>query len=389
LNYAFDEAPVPALRSVTVFWSLYALFWIAVGFATRNLPIRICGLIVLFGALIKTTILDSCDSFGYCSWEWGAKYSLENWTTLVNPYFLTMLCPVVPALWIAVRTNYGSRKRNNVERPDQAANDPVTALHSVPGFHGIGERIAWKVAGIIGLVALLIYLSVECHQFFNTLQSKITIVEQAFLGTTSLTMFWTLAALVLTTLALCFQSKTLRIIAMALLWVAVMGVLIGMLGDRPRFAVPFLNLYFIPTLVLAGTLLTLGCLWIYRLPEDSTERKIYRYLAFVVVIFLWFTMSVECYKSVRLITGEQAWQAQMALSILWSLFAGALVAIGFIWRSATLRWMAILLFAATLTKILIVDMSGVNELYRFGAVFALATLLALATWAYQRFRPES
>ena len=78
----------------------------------------------------------------------------------------------------------------------------------------------------------------------------------------------------------------------------------------------------------------------------------------------------------------------MALSILWSLFAGVLIAIGFIWRSATLRWMAILLFAATLTKIVIVDMSGVNELYRFGAVFALATLLAAATWAYQRFKPE-
>jgi len=177
---------------------------------------------------------------------------------------------------------------------------------------------------------------------------------------------------------------------MALLWVAVMGVLIGMLGDRPRFAVPFLNLYFIPTLVLAGALLTLGCLWIYRLPEDSVERKIYRVLAFVVVIFLWFTMSVECFRTIRLLTeaSQQAWQAQMALSILWSLFAGVLIAIGFIWRSATLRWMAILLFAATLTKILIVDMSGVNPLYRFGAVFALALLLALAAAAYQRFKPE-
>jgi superfamily II helicase len=73
---------------------------------------------------------------------------------------------------------------------------------------------------------------------------------------------------------------------------------------------------------------------------------------------------------------------------LWSLFAGVLIAIGFIWRSPTLRWMAIILFATTLLKILIVDMAGVNELYRFGAVFALATLLALATWAYQRFRIE-
>jgi len=32
---------------------------------------------------------------------------------------------------------YGSRERNEVERPDQPANDPVTALRSVPGFHNI------------------------------------------------------------------------------------------------------------------------------------------------------------------------------------------------------------------------------------------------------------
>jgi hypothetical protein len=83
----------PVLRSVTLFWTIYALVWLGLGFAVRNMPIRLCGLIILFGALVKTTLLDSCVSFGYCSWEWleTAKYSLENWTLLINPYFLTML----------------------------------------------------------------------------------------------------------------------------------------------------------------------------------------------------------------------------------------------------------------------------------------------------------
>jgi uncharacterized membrane protein len=208
------------------------------------------------------------------------------------------------------------------------------------------------------------------------------------LGATALTVFWTVAALILTTLALCFKSKTLRIISMSILWVAVINVLMG-LDYRPEFTVPFLNLYFAPTLFLTAVLLTLGCLWLYRLPEDSTERKIYRFLAFVAVIFLWFTMSVECYRAVQLqrAAGVNLPVAQMALSILWSLFAGVLMAIGFIWRSATLRWMAILLFAVTLTKIWIVDMAGVNDLYRFGAMFVLALLLAAAGWAYQRFKP--
>ncbi|MDR2644308.1 MAG: hypothetical protein LBC74_16120 [Planctomycetaceae bacterium] len=41
------------------------------------------------------------------------------------------------------------------------------------------------------------------------------------------------------------------------------------------------------------------------------------------------------------------------------------------------------------TKILIVDMAGVHEIYRFGAIFVLAIFMALAAWAYQRFTPES
>jgi uncharacterized membrane protein len=140
----------------------------------------------------------------------------------------------------------------------------------------------------------------------------------------------------------------------------------------------------------AAVSITLACIWLYRLPEGSPERQVYRFIAFGAVVFLWFTLSVECYKSVRLLAGasQEMWRAQMALSILWSVFAGVMIAVGFIWRSSVLRWMAILLFAVTLVKVLAVDMSGVHELYRFGAVFALALLLALATWAYQRFKPE-
>ncbi|MCL2743659.1 MAG: DUF2339 domain-containing protein [Planctomycetaceae bacterium] len=346
-----------AACSITLLWSVYALLWLTLGFAIRNLPIRVCGLIILFVTLMKTTFMDSFES-----WRWG----IANGILLTNGYFFIMLFPVIPALALAVWTNRGKLS-----------------------FIGEEERSTWKAAGILGLASLLIYLSIECYQYFDTMERHIIAMEYQFLGAAALTVFWTFAALILTTLALCFQSKTLRIISMLLLWWAVMGVLAGM-DNRPGFTTPFLNLYFAPTLFLSGVLLAMGCLWLYRLPKDSKERKVYRFLAFCAVGFLWLTTSVECFRSLQLWQGadSEAWKAHMALSILWSLFAGVLIAIGFIWRSATLRWMAILLFAATLTKILFVDMSGVNELYRFGAVFALALLLALAGRAYQRFKPE-
>jgi uncharacterized membrane protein len=320
----------------------------------------------LFAALIKTALFDSSVSFGYCSWQWGAEYSTENWILLMNPYFLTMLIPAIPAMMLAIGTNRGQL------------------------FVDIVECIAWKVAGIIGLIALWIYLSVECYQFFDSLEKMRPTGHTIMLfGPSALTLFWVIAAAVLTALALHFRSATLRIVSMILLGIAVLKVF-GDLTFRPEWEVPFLNFYTVPMLILAFFVIALAYFWASRLDdEDATERTVYRYFAFFGVFFLWLVMSVECFRSVELHRAGDgsSLMAQMALSILWSLFAGILIGIGFVWRSPVLRWMAIILFASTLMKILIVDMSGVNALYRFGAVFALATLLMMATWAYQRFKP--
>ncbi|MCL2306605.1 MAG: DUF2339 domain-containing protein, partial [Planctomycetaceae bacterium] len=347
-----------AIKFLSALWALYALFWIGLGFFVRNLPIRICGLIVLFGALAKTVLYDAGIT---------QPFQLGWVTPLMNAYFISMLFPVIPALVLAVWTN---RCRLS--------------------YMGNQERIAWKVSGVIALLALLIYLSVECYHNFDVAQTKHGHFTIKYAGSAALTTLWSVFALILTTLALVFRSKVLRIISMSILLLTALKVF-GDLPFRPEFTVPFWNPFSRPMMILAATILALGIFWVHHLDENSTERKIYRFFAFFGVCFLWLTMSVECFQSVRQLAGagQEAWKAQMALSILWSLFAGVLIGIGFVWRSATLRWMAILLFAATLLKILIVDMSGVNELYRFGAVFALASLLMAATWAYQRFKPEA
>jgi uncharacterized membrane protein len=379
-NYFEPHAgTAPAMRSITLFWTLYALLWIIPGFALRSMPIRICGLIVLFGTLMKTMTIDSTVSIGFCSWEWNARRSYEDWTLLANPYFLTMLVPVIPAMALAVWTNGTPRNK-----------EPETECSVV-----FGERIAWKVAGVIGLIVLVIYLSIECYQYFDSMESKLETTKRV-LGTFALTFFWTIVGCMITLLALLTRSKTLRIISMTIMTITAAKVLLLDFWIRPEYIVPIWNPYAVPILVLAAAIIALGYLWLRQLNnegnrEDHGERTIYRCFAFFGVFFLWLTMSAECFQAVRQLagTGPEAWKAQMALSILWSFFAGVLIGVGFIWQSSVLRWMAIMLFAMTLCKILIIDMSGVNELYRFGAVFALATLLALATWAYQRFKPEA
>jgi uncharacterized membrane protein len=122
----------------------------------------------------------------------------------------------------------------------------------------------------------------------------------------------------------------------------------------------------------------------------STERLTGQVLAFAGLAMLFVSSSIECHTSVRANIGDEkaVWVAQMAISMLWSIFAGVLVFVGIVWRSAALRWVAIILFAVTTFKVVVYDMAEFDRIYRIGAFFVLAVIMMLAAWAYQRFKPE-
>jgi uncharacterized membrane protein len=78
------------------------------------------------------------------------------------------------------------------------------------------------------------------------------------------------------------------------------------------------------------------------------------------------------------------WTGQMAVSVLWAVYASALLAAGFWRQEAALRWLAFALYGLTVAKLLAFDMSMLQEFHRIIAFFVLAVLLGIAAWAYQR-----
>jgi uncharacterized membrane protein len=75
-----------------------------------------------------------------------------------------------------------------------------------------------------------------------------------------------------------------------------------------------------------------------------------------------------------------------ALSVLWALYAFAAMAWG-LWRDrAPLRVGAILLFSVTVLKVLVVDLAGLDALYRILSVLVLGTALLIASFLYARSR---
>ena len=75
----------------------------------------------------------------------------------------------------------------------------------------------------------------------------------------------------------------------------------------------------------------------------------------------------------------------MTYSIAWSLFALGLLVIG-IWRKIpAARYAALGLLCVTLVKLFFHDLAQLSQLYRIGALFGVAIVGMLASFAYQRF----
>jgi uncharacterized membrane protein len=75
----------------------------------------------------------------------------------------------------------------------------------------------------------------------------------------------------------------------------------------------------------------------------------------------------------------------MSYSIAWSLFALALLVIGVKRNLKPVRYAGIGLMLVTLAKLFLHDLSTLGSLYRIGAFIAVAIILILASWIYQRF----
>ena len=76
--------------------------------------------------------------------------------------------------------------------------------------------------------------------------------------------------------------------------------------------------------------------------------------------------------------------AQFSYSALFMLYGGALLTLGFVKRSAFLRWQALILIAATIAKVFLLDMSDLSSGLRILSFIGLGVLLLAVSFVYQR-----
>jgi len=92
--------------------------------------------------------------------------------------------------------------------------------------------------------------------------------------------------------------------------------------------------------------------------------------------------------AVAAIENSAALSRQLALSSLWALYAVALVAIG-IWRDyRPIRYLAMVIFGFTITKVFFVDIATLDRVYKMLSVMVLGVLLLVASYLYQRLKTQ-
>ena len=77
-------------------------------------------------------------------------------------------------------------------------------------------------------------------------------------------------------------------------------------------------------------------------------------------------------------------ERDFAYSALWMAYGAMLMVVGFLRRSAFVRWQALLLIAATIGKVFVYDVSQLDRQYRIFSFIVLGVLLLAISFVYQR-----
>jgi uncharacterized membrane protein len=125
-----------------------------------------------------------------------------------------------------------------------------------------------------------------------------------------------------------------------------------------------------------------------------------RVLSGVAGLALLFVLSVNWtrYQESRVATARSAgrnqlvaelrWRTQVGLSLLWTLYAAAALAWGFIRSNPAVRYAALGLFGLTVIKVFAVDLGAVRTGYRILSFLVLGVVLLLVSVVYQKRRRQ-
>ncbi len=238
------------------------------------------------------------------------------------------------------------------------------------GLGGQERRLTW------GLVAVAL--------LFVTLAIPIQLEAQW------ITLAWAVQGAVLAWMAGRLPEPGWRWGAAAALGLALFHQLVvDWIWDYRGVFTPVFNADFLGALGVAACLL--AATWFVR----ARDRSFALGAAFAAIVLTWLAGSLEIHHYYQGLARDipyeshearrsLEWTGGMALSVLWAVYAAALVGGGLRFAKPLLRWSGLALFGVTVLKAFFFDIPALEGFYRVIALITVGVLLLGVGWAYQQ-----
>ena len=354
-----------ALSSV---WVVFGCAALIIGIQRRLRSLRIGALLLLAAATAKAFLVD-------------LRYYDAGWHNLfINPTF-SVFALLVAAFALSV---WFYARAEDIPERERGALVPV-------------------LLGAANLIAI-VSLSAEAIGYFSRARAQLGVAQlddfyrlnnnEQF----ALSVLWTVYGAVALAIATFRGRKSIRWGALALLVITTAKVLAL---DTHYYDSAFHTLVFNQTfgafLFLIGAL---SCgIWAYSKAEPLGYVERNRLLPIMVTganLLAIIALSIEAlghYTVLMHVPGLQASRLadlrlaqQLSISVVWTVYGGAMLTFGMARRSRLLRIMGLLLLCLTIFKVFLFDLSSLERLYRIISFIVLGLILLAVSFLYQRYR---
>ena len=356
---AYELSLLPASWELVV-WTIGAAAFLAAGLFTRNQAARITGLLIYPGLVIAALVLYH---------EWDAQVlASTGFTAFTNLRFLALLLAALLLFAYAY------------------------AHERLPGRVPQQERYLPVTLAILGGFSLLWLIHSEAFLAFALAANS----GARALGSTPLcigSLIWAIGAGLYLASGLFWNNRAARLsglfplgVAFCLSWQ--IWDRFAMYSEAAGPQLMFFNLRFAVSLLVVMLIFTYAyALRNRKAAVGSSDRALGGWLYGTADILMLVLLSFEAYyfyKRMSLPHQQQDELALVSLSIVWGVYALALLVAGFALRNRPLRMSALALFGITTVKLLWQDLAYLEPAYRLASSVLLGLLLIAASYLYHR-----
>ncbi|MGC8784360.1 MAG: DUF2339 domain-containing protein [Armatimonadota bacterium] len=349
-----------AMYSVAVVWAIYALLMHRLGARVSDLWVRFCALLIATLAAVLPV------------WAM-VSVPVDAWTPFWNVRWFSA---VLVGILLGVLAGMVAREQERAVPEEAEAFGYLTVLVSI---------LMW------------IALSAEVYLGFRAWRMSIDPQLWAIAAWFALVTLWSLLAALFVALGIAWNLLGLRLLGYLAGGAAVVVLLMYSLSTLPGSAVsplwvPLLNLR-----ALAFATSALAAVWIAvllsRRPSQSTLSETSLaggIVALAVAVLLW-GVTQETYQAfyywhaTGALTGDWQRMAQMAISLVWTLFGAVMLIVGILRSLQPTRLAALGLLGFTALKVFLVDLSFLDTPMRILSFGGLGITLIGISWLYSRY----